>query len=781
VGRRCVQQNPIAIEKEVTPNMSETSPAALLLYPPLTDPTAPYHSLVYVASCARQQGFLAVEVCDTNIEALNYCARPDVLCRMMQGWEARRHRLSAQPSLSKLEQIEYCYLVRAQALEPQSPGRAISVLKDPEAFYDYSLYRDAVRQIELWLNSLSCDAFPGQFVGMSLTWAGGLFNTSSEADLTNEKLLERVVGPFREYFCEVFFPELRRRQYDLIGINVTYTSQLPYALWLVRKIREILPDSYLVCGGTEVSDIWKYVLNRDSFARIFREADACVVGEGETAFVRILESLSLHRRPSQIPNVVSLDRQRGTCTPPPTIVYEDLDLLPTPEYRLMSSESYFSPHLFHYYSPTRGCYWNKCTFCDYGLNFGTPTSPWRQRSIELVVRDLQAVSQITPYVYLSVDVLAPGALLKLAQAIIDAKVNIRWAAEMRLEKYFNKERCETLQRSGCLAVSVGFESGSQRILDQIQKGTKLDQIEITLKEFNRAGIAVQMMGFTGFPTESYGEAMESILYLKRNSSHWTVGGLGDFVLTPGAIVAQRPADFNISNVRPFAGNDINRYLNFDELPQPSKTPEEKLVIKEAKRQLDRVEFNRPFAGGTDSAHSIFYYNKYGLAFPLSFIPSSGQAGPFDEDVAVILNGKMISNERYDLLSLFDSKELDAIHEKVRFTEGIAFNSMTIKAELEGEHEAALPIDGESSYLLSSDGVSIPCSFELLDLLVNVDGARTIREIIAAVCPQNAGQESTYSLLARAMWEMRVIMPKQRGNPAFALSNSVRESSTSCRT
>lgn len=743
------------LRMEAMLNRPAGSPSALLLYPPLTDPTTPYHSLVYVASSAHQSGFTAVEVRDTNIEALNYCARPEVLGGMLCTWAERRRQLSTQPSLSGLEQLEYSYLVRAGALEPQSAAQAISVLKDQEAFYDYARYRKAVRVIELWMNSLSCEALPGQFLEGSFTRLGGLFNTASTADLTNQQLLDRIVGPFRGYYREILFPELRRRAYDVVGINITYTSQLPYALWLVREIRRLQPDAYLVCGGTEVSDVWKYAGKPESFARIFQGADSCVVGEGESAFVRILESLAGGRKPTQIANVICLDPEGGTCTPPPTIAYEDLDRLPTPNYELMTSDPYFSPHPFYYYSPTRGCYWNKCTFCDYGLNFGTPTSPWRQRDLELIVSDLRSLSRMTPYVYLSVDVLAPGALLKLAQAIIDAQIDIRWAAEMRLEKYFNQERCETLRRSGCVAVSVGFESGNQRILDQIKKGTKLNEIEGTLSEFTRAGIAVQMMGFTGFPTETYREAMDSISYLKRNSAHWTVGGLGDFVLTPGAIVAQHPAAFNISNVRAFSGNDINRHLNFDELPGPAKTADEVLAIEEAKQELRRAEFNRPFAGGTDSAHSIFYYTRYGLAFPQAFVPH-GESEPCNESVPLSLDGVIIKRERYDLLSLFDYQDLEETHAQARSTQGVVLDSSAIRAQL--ELETRLPIDKENPYFLKSDGTLIPCSYELLELLARVDGVSTLREIKAEISPRNKEQETIYDLLARAMWKMQIIMP-----------------------
>jgi hypothetical protein len=173
---------------------------AMLLYPPISDPTSPYHSLVYVASHARALGFANVEIRDTNIEALTYCARPDVLRGMMASWEARRRRLSARPALNRLDQLRYLYLIRAQALDPDGPARAIATLRDPDTFYDYASYRESVRTLQLWMNSLSCDAFPGQFNTGGNGLARGLFNLSSAADLTDPHVLDRVVGPLRRYY-----------------------------------------------------------------------------------------------------------------------------------------------------------------------------------------------------------------------------------------------------------------------------------------------------------------------------------------------------------------------------------------------------------------------------------------------------------------------------------------------------------------------------------------------------------------------------------------------------
>jgi anaerobic magnesium-protoporphyrin IX monomethyl ester cyclase len=740
--------------------MPESSARALLLYPPITDPSSPYHSLVYVASYARANGFPDIEVRDTNIEALTYCARPDFLKRLKQRLEVRRRKLDQSLYLTRLEQLEYLYVIGAEALDAEMPSRAIEKLKDEETFYDYSTYRDCVRQLQLWMKSLSCESFPGQYdQGFNLP-AGGLFSKSKVADLTNKAVLDRVVGPLREYFHQEFFPELLGAGYSVIGINVTYTSQLPYSLWLMWEIRRLLPDTYIVVGGTEISDVWKYMKDKAQFGQLFRHADACVIGEGETAFARILESLSLGKRPGAIANVVRIDGSTQSHFPPPNVTYENLDALPKPEYELIRSDLYFSPHRFIYYSPTRGCYWNKCTFCDYGLNFGTPTSPWRQRSLELVIEDLECASKYARHLYLSVDVLAPGALLKLAQAIADAKIDIRWSAEIRLEKYFNAERCDILRRSGCVAVSVGFESGSQRILDKINKGTRLDHIETTIKNFSGAGISVQMMGFTGFPSESYDEALESISYLKRNGSYWTVAGLGNFVLTPGAIVAQRPVDFNLLNVKALTGDDIVRQMAYRELDVTAQTPDQASVIQERKKELMRSEFDRPFAGGIDTAHSVFYYDRYERGFPQPLVSAArSEAAAISPDVPLALNGTILPHVPYNLLEFFNAEQLSDLH-KSAYGRGLSLDSKALEHDLAGDEKAVSPVAAQNPYFLRSDGEFIPCSFELLDLLTKVDGKRTLGEILDLTYSENPQHKALYNMLAYTMARLRIIKAGQ---------------------
>jgi hypothetical protein len=510
-----------------------------------------------------------------------------------------------------------------------------------------------------------------------------------------------------------------------------------------------------------VSDVWKYARDPGVFADVFSSADACVVGEGETAFVELLEAVTHGRRPDAVPNCVLLD---NASPQRPRIVYEDLDRIPTPDYDLLPQGAYLSPHPLVYYSPTRGCYWNRCTFCDYGLNFGTPTSPWRERDRELVLDDLERISRDHSFVYLSVDVLAPASIVKLAHGIVERGIELRWAAEMRLEQYFDRGRCDLLRESGCVAVSVGFESGCQRILDAIDKGTRLDRIETTCRSFADAGIAVQMMGFTGFPTETMDEAMESLAFLERNRQSWTVAGLGTFVLTPGAIVAQHTERFDLDEAAPLEGSEIHRFLGFHERSGPPKSAAEESELEEAKRALSSVDFDRPFAGGIDAPHSILYYDRYGRAFPREVAASADERAE-DDGVPLVRAAILLPHLPYDPLSLFDDDDLERLHLESRRERQRLPDADEIRRWLVDPQARLRPVIQANPALLRRDGLVVPCSAELWQVLELVDGRRSRAEILRLASGGQAARAGLYGALLEAALRLGVIEPRQRDSAA----------------
>lgn len=97
-----------------------------------------------------------------------------------------------------------------------------------------------------------------------------------------------------------------------------------------------------------------------------------------------------------------------------------------PDFSGLPWDLYLSPEKFVYYSPTRGCYWNKCTFCDYGLNTDGPTSPWRQDTADTMIADVTELAKFAKFIYFSVDVLAPATILRFAEKVVERGLDFRW-------------------------------------------------------------------------------------------------------------------------------------------------------------------------------------------------------------------------------------------------------------------------------------------------------------------------------------------------------------------
>jgi anaerobic magnesium-protoporphyrin IX monomethyl ester cyclase len=616
-----------------------TTPRAVLIYPPVTDPTSGYHSLSYIDSYAQALGHPAADMIDANIEAFHYSYSPAGQAFLAENWG----KAPAADPLGQYDATQWkSELLRIGEPDPDGVRAAVKVLQDRELFYQYDRYSDAAEAVISWMNCLSTTGYVGQFDDGFQLRMPPLMSIGSIAALTNPAALERLNRPFQPYYDDVLIPRLAAGGYDIIGINVTYQWQLPFALWIARLIRAALPGVFLVGGGTEVSDVWKYLRDKGQMFTVFDDLDGVVVGEGESAWVSILDSIGAGTLPQSHPNV-RLHPKYGAGRSLP-LFYEPIKGLPTPDFSRLPWDQYLSPERFVYYSPSRGCYWNKCTFCDYGLNGDGPTSPWRQDTVESMITDVTALSQFAKFIYLSVDVLAPATILKFAEQVVERNLDFRWGAEIRLEKYWSAERCEMLRKSGCVAVSVGLESANQRVLDLIDKGTRPAQVKQTIVAMTKADIGVQMMGFTGFPTETEAEAIETVDFLADNRDLWTFGGLGEFVLTSGAIVAKDPDRFGLANVRPLEGADIERVLQYDE----PVTEAARLPVSLAKAKLDDTPYLRPWLGSIDTPHTYLYHDRYGTGIR-SAMARDRMRRDDDDDCEFVANGVFIDRPDDDVV------------------------------------------------------------------------------------------------------------------------------------
>lgn len=594
----------------------------LLINPPLTDPSAPYHALSYLVAPALAAGFGGAVCVDANIEALNYLARPAQVRELLATATRVCAALERKRVLTRVEQLQYRTALLGVGLDPDAVQRAVKTLQDGTDFYNYGRYRTSVDALKRWVQLLAVERAPGMYDPSFEVAQDGIINLGEVDNLASAAVLADVEHGVRPYLDGPFASLIRSREWRLIGISVSYASQLPIALSIARRARTMAPNALILMGGTEVADVVKCITARDRIREVFADVDALVLGEGETAFLAILEALALNIRQRE-PRRTPIPDRPGIVVPSsmtaksalPLTTFENLGALPAPRYDIWDWTQYWSPEPVVLYSPTRGCYWNKCTFCDYGLNQDRPTAPSRERPVEQLHADLAQICEFARTVYFAVDAMSPVYIRKMADVLSSPAINLRWAAELRLERNFPKRRLgHQLRESGCVAISFGYESGSQRILDLIDKGVKVAEVPLVLRELREAGIGAQMMGFTGFPSETEAEARETFDFLLGHAEDWTLAGVGDFALTPGSIIAKDADRFGITIDPPSDRAEIRRILGWQSAVGGSRAAAPRAhEVEAAARCIRRFADDRPFVGGIDSAHSLLYFARFGPA------------------------------------------------------------------------------------------------------------------------------------------------------------------------
>jgi radical SAM family protein len=620
----------------------------MLIHPPVDDPTIPYHSTAYLKGHLKANGFEDVTMRDINVEYANYTWEEGTIKSFYQEAEARLHRIGQADALDFREQERYYALLAVHRRDPLEIGKAVAAFRCRETFLDYETYVKSLDVLMHYQNFLAALCYPSENLGfMPMTRAR--YSTASISDLLNRDLGDKVGFTLARYFQDRIAHDPAFEAADLLGVSIVYDHQLFHALHFVRLLRDRWPEKKIVIGGTAVTQLYKYMKDKQRIRPFFSLCDAIVVGEGETAICEMAASDGAFEGRT-FTNTITYSRSDDRLIFP-TVRYENVASLGVPIYD-HPWELYLSPERGINYSPTRGCYWNRCTFCDYGLNSDRPTSPWRERAIDQVVLDLHNAQSNygIKYVYFAVDVMAPGYLERMSDAIMNAGLDIRWCAELRMEKIFSEERAKKMAKAGCVCVSFGMESGNQRILDLIDKGTKVAYMGATMKNFANAGIACQLMAFTDFPTETPAEKTATHEFIHNNSEYWSSGGLGTFLLTGTSIIAKRPERFGIKLIET-QDVDIARAVAYQ---VDTETGSRRSLTEDADASFDATGgvfpriLGRPWAGGTDTLHTMIYYSAYGRNFFKEHPPEiPTEVRNFtDEDISgfsIAVNGTVIES------------------------------------------------------------------------------------------------------------------------------------------
>jgi anaerobic magnesium-protoporphyrin IX monomethyl ester cyclase len=247
-----------------------------------------------------------------------------------------------------------------------------------------------------------------------------------------------------------------------------------------------------------------------------RGADVVIAGEGEATLVEVLDTLT-GKRPGVLAEVDGVclrsDRGRLIRTRARDVI-RDLDTLPFPAWDLVDVERYRGVWQSNhgYYSmnlvTTRGCPYH-CNWCAkpiYGQRYSA-------RSPEHVADEIAWLKRTfrPDHLWIADDIfgLKPGWIARFAEQLDARDAHVPFKCLLRADQV-TPDVAAALRAARCRTAWVGAESGSQRVLDAMEKGTRVDQIASATRLLREAGIDVGFFLQFGYPGETWDDIEQTL-------------------------------------------------------------------------------------------------------------------------------------------------------------------------------------------------------------------------------------------------------------------------------
>jgi len=294
----------------------------------------------------------------------------------------------------------------------------------------------------------------------------------------------------------------------LIGIT-SMTPTIQSAIQSAYAAKETCPDALVVLGGPHATFMDEQVLSEE------KSIDIVVRGEGEQTLLDLTQNVSNHKKLNKIEGITY--RNNGNIVRTSNRAYiQNLDELPRPAYKYFPLEKYrlYGRRILPIIT-SRGCP-SQCSFCTTSRIFG---KAFRARSPQNVVDELEWLRDVHGAdafsFYDDTFTLDKTRALKICEEMKNRKIGIPWDCQTRVSTV-SKELLSKMREANCQQVFFGVESGCQKILDAVNKGTTVEQNKAAIKMAKKAGLFVAVSVMVGYPGETP-EMLKQTIDLVRNT------------------------------------------------------------------------------------------------------------------------------------------------------------------------------------------------------------------------------------------------------------------------
>ncbi len=254
-----------------------------------------------------------------------------------------------------------------------------------------------------------------------------------------------------------------------------------------------------------------------------RGADVIVVGEGEAALAELLPRLAKHGpyRLDGIPGIAYRREDGALARALPRPYLPDLDALPDPDREAIDIDRYVETWRTHHGMGSvslicaRGCPYH-CEWCSHAVYGHTH----RRRSPQRVADEVELLlARYEPdQLWYADDVftIKHSWFFEYAGELKRRGIRAPFECISRADR-LNEEVIDTLAEMGCYRLWIGSESGSQKVLDEMQRGVKVEQVQAMTRALKRHGIQTGMFIMLGYEGEEVADLEATVDHLKRSA------------------------------------------------------------------------------------------------------------------------------------------------------------------------------------------------------------------------------------------------------------------------
>lgn len=540
----------------------------LLIFPPQWTPVSPHFAVPSLLGQLESSGYLASAM-DLNIDFFNKILDKhfieDSFYKAQNQFEDLKHQIAQLYSPDKKEKdytldekivfykynkLKNYFLTKSKdaAVIPSFIESAVHTFKS-EDFYNPVLLIKSLNVIDKALEIVSLPYTP-----LKIEF-DGIQNPFFKFNYENIKyfVFDKNSNIFMDYYKEKI-DEILSKNYSIIAVSINSSSQIIPGLTLSYMLKQ-KTAAHINIGGNFFGRIADELRKHKDFFSTF--ADSVSIEEGEGPILKVAAFINGQIPIEQVPNFM-YKKGDEVCINPKMVPVK-LNEMYNMSLSGYKTDKYFAPEIVMPFQSSRGCYWGKCSFCDqdFGQNFNI-------KNIDKVISEFKELKEkygITKFEFIDESV-SPTYMSEFSEKLKLSALDINYFCDARLETAFTKDILKNAYEAGLRMLLWGLESGSDSVMELINKGIDLNKRFEILKDSKDARIWNFAFIFFGFPTETSEDAKKTIKMLVDNKDIIHSYGRSVFTMGRHAKLAQNPKKYGMTKIYP-AEEEFSPNINFD--------------------------------------------------------------------------------------------------------------------------------------------------------------------------------------------------------------------------